>query len=67
MEEQDKELKMAKGLFTSSEEIAFQNLYVLGNIKKVRDPNAGRNPAKSRLCYKKPKNVKVSSYRGRTR
>ena len=55
---------MAKGLFTNSEEIAFQNLDVLGNIKKVREPNAGQNPAKTRLCPHKPKGVKVS---GRSR
>ena len=46
---------MTKGLFTSSEEIAFQYAYVNGNVKPPRDPNTRRNPAKTKeLCTKKP-------------
>ena len=37
---------MVKGLFTSLEEIVFQNAYVRGQVEKYREPNAGRNPAK---------------------
>ena len=48
---------MTKGLFTSTEEIVFQNAYVRGYVKPVREPNAGRNPAKTRLLAKKPKKV----------
>ena len=46
---------MTKGLFTSSEEIAFQYNYVNGNITPPRDPNTRRNPAKTKsLCVKRP-------------
>ena len=50
---------MVKGLFTSSEEITFQNAYVRGHVEKKRDPDAGRNPVKARLCAQNARKVKV--------
>jgi len=50
---------MAKGLFTSSEEITFQNAYVHGLVTQKREPNAGRNPVKARLCAQNKRTVKV--------
>ena len=59
---------MAKGLFTSSEEISFQWNYVEGNAPKTYDPNTRRNPAKTKLASQKNKGKKIfKAVIGRTR
>ena len=69
MEELDKESKMAKGLFTSLEEISFQCNYVQGNVKKFRDPNVEQNPSKTKnfLCTKRKTKRIQQTFVGRTR
>lgn len=58
--------KMVKGLFTSLEEVKFQNDYVRGNVEKFRDPNVQRNPAETSICIKK-RNTRPHVFLGRTR
>ena len=48
---------MTRGLFTSLEEIAFQRIYVQGNVEKVRDPNTKRLPQKFLCAKRKNKNI----------
>ena len=64
---------MAKGLFTSSEEIKFQWAYIGGNIEQPRDPNTTRNPAEMRhlggahLYAKKHNKARLNSQFFKTR
>lgn len=64
---------MKKGLFTSLEEITFQRRYVQGkeadgkDIKPPRDPNVGRNPAKTQFVCSKKSNKRNQIHLGRTR
>ena len=60
---------MVKGLFTSTEEIKFQDVYVNGHVVPRRDPNVihgQRHLNKKCFCHKKSnKGLRVLS--GRTR
>lgn len=59
---------MAKGLFTSLEEIRFHYKYVQGNVENAYDPNARRNPIQTKRLCSKQKNKKIQqNFRGRTR
>ncbi len=52
---------MVKGLFTSLEEIGFQEKYIKGNVKPPRDPNVGRFPDKKPpVCVSKKQNNGMS-------
>ena len=63
----DKEVTMAKGLFTNMEEIRFQWAFVQGNVEKRYDPNTRRNPAQARLCTKKQNKKIQKAFMGKTR
>ena len=57
-----------KGLFTSLEEIIFQDVYVQGHVKKLREPNAGRNPAVNKVKVSKKRNIRATrTFLGKTR
>ena len=57
-----------KGLFTSLEEIIFQDVYVNGHVKKVRESNAGRNPVVNKMKISKKRNVRAArTFLGKTR
>lgn len=59
---------MAKGLFTTSEEIDFQYNYVQGNVQKNYDPNTRRSPEKGKyLCSNKKLRKNPRTYFGRSR
>ena len=59
---------MAKGLFTSTEEISFQYNYIQGNAPKAYDPNTRRNPARTKCISQKNKGKKIfKAVIGRTR
>ena len=48
---------MAKGLFTSLEEIKFQYNYIQGNVEKAYDPNTRRHPQKHLIAKRQSKQV----------
>ena len=54
---------MAKGLFTSLEEIKFQYNYVQGNVEKAYDPNTRKKPtATKHLCAQKRSNKSFKNF-----
>ena len=58
---------MAKGLFTSLEEISFQYNYVQGNAQKAYDPNTKRKASETKLSRKKPSKNIQKGFCGRSR